>query len=144
MIHAILVQDLLLILPFLEKGKLRLQRLNFQITVGACLNSGKYILISTNAEYLLLLDSTDGHVVQRLSGHSNQSNLPLEASFTPDAKYIICGSGDGPVHIWEVATGIHLHSLDFHVDSPKVVKFNPTYAMFASADVNLAFWIPSF
>lgn len=113
---------------------------------------GKYLLVSTNSNYLLLVDAFNGKVIHRLVGHLNDNNTPLEGSFTPDAKYVICGSTDGPVHVWEVSTGLEITALNFHIgtrsdnlietECPKVVMFNPAFAMFASADMNLAFWIP--
>eukprot|EP00842_Homolaphlyctis_polyrhiza_P005511 jgi/Hompol1/5961/HPOL_004780-RA len=98
---------------------------------------GKYILISTKANTMYLVDAFRGDVVHRLTGHLNQMGLSFEASFTPDGAYVICGSQDGRIHCWDVATGKHLSALEWHQEPPKVVAFNPRYLMFASADTNL-------
>jgi COMPASS component SWD2 len=70
--------------------------------------NGKMILISTNTSLILLVDAFSGvllhtFTVRRLNfricstsicffqGHQNTKNIPLEASFSPDSKYIFCG-----------------------------------------------------
>jgi COMPASS component SWD2 len=95
-----------------------------------------------NLTQLLLLDAFNGQIKHKLVGHVNQMNIALEASFTPDAQFVMCGSQDGPVHVWDVATGKQMAALEFHTDCPKIVAFNPNYLMFASADMNLNFWTP--
>lgn len=129
-----------------------------QFTKLAFSTDGKLILISTDSNYILLIDSFNGELRHRLVGHMNTARIPLEASFTPDAKYVMCGSQDGPVYVWSVETGKLVTRLEyrvvhfrFHHEFPKVVAFNPSYLMFASADANLvyfilmqAFWIPPF
>ena len=46
-----------------------------------------------------------GNALQTLNGHLNTKQLPLEASFTPDSQFIISGSTDGRVHIWNAENG---------------------------------------
>lgn len=53
-------------------------------------NDGKYLLISTRANVLYLLDAFKATLIHRLTGHVN-SGASLEGSFTPDCKYVICG-----------------------------------------------------
>ena len=55
-------------------------------------NDGSYLLISTNSNVLYLIDAFKAIIVHRLIGHSNPLNIPLEANFTPDAKYVMCGT----------------------------------------------------
>jgi COMPASS component SWD2 len=57
-------------------------------------NDGKYLLVSTNGNVLHVLDAMDAKLVHELKGHVNNLNLDLEASFTPDAKYITGGFVD--------------------------------------------------
>jgi COMPASS component SWD2 len=54
-------------------------------------NDGKYILVSTRGACLYILDSFDGSIRRRLTGHSNPMGLPLQGCFTPDAKFVMCG-----------------------------------------------------
>ncbi|EGF76071.1 hypothetical protein BATDEDRAFT_93069 [Batrachochytrium dendrobatidis JAM81] len=106
-------------------------------------NDGKLILISTTSNVMYIVDAFNGGIKHRLTGHMNQMGMAFEACFTPDAEFVIGGSQDGKIHYWEVETGNHIHALEWHHEPPKVVAFNPKHLMFASADTNLAFWIPS-
>ena len=38
-------------------------------------------------------------------GHLNSKQLPLEASFSPDSQFVISGSSDGRIHIWNSENG---------------------------------------
>jgi hypothetical protein len=55
-------------------------------------NDGKYILVSTLGPYLYLIDAFDGSTKRILRGHENDGDLPLKATFTPDAKFVLCGT----------------------------------------------------
>lgn len=46
-----------------------------------------------------------GNALQTLNGHLNTKQLPLEASFSPDSQFIISGSTDGRIHIWNTENG---------------------------------------
>ena len=39
------------------------------------------------------------------TGHLNSKQLPLEASFSPDSQFVISGSSDGRIHIWNSENG---------------------------------------
>ena len=83
---------------------------------------GKSILISTNGSVIKLIDSYNGSSLQTFTGnlsvdqkqenniwlspgHLNSRQLPLEASFSPDSQFVISGSSDGRIHIWNSDTG---------------------------------------
>ena len=73
----------------------------------------------------------------------NESGLSLEACYSPDEEYIMIGSEDGKIHIWELSTGNKVTILSGHAGPVHCLKFNPKYLMIASSCQNLAFWIPS-
>ena len=66
---------------------------------------GKSILISTNGSVIKLIDSYNGSSLQSFTGHLNSKQLPLEASFSPDSQFVISGSSDGRIHIWNSENG---------------------------------------
>ena len=66
---------------------------------------GKSILISTNGSVIKLIDSYNGSTLQSFTGHMNSKMLPLEASFSPDSQFVISGSSDGRIHIWNSENG---------------------------------------
>ncbi|KAJ3412841.1 WD repeat-containing protein 82 [Chytridiales sp. JEL 0842] len=106
-------------------------------------NDGKYLLITTLGEPIIILDSFDGKMLQILRGRVNNTGLDLDANFTPDAKYVVSGSQDGGILFWDVVSGKQVVKLEGHREPPKVVMFNPRHMMLASGDSNLGFWIPS-
>ena len=66
---------------------------------------GKTILISTNGSLIRLIDAFNGKLMQSFTGHVNTKSIPLEASFSPDSQFVISGSTDGRVHIWNAENG---------------------------------------
>ncbi|KAI8896229.1 WD repeat-containing protein 82-like protein, partial [Globomyces pollinis-pini] len=129
--------------PFLEKELFPNSRPEW--TRLSISNDGKLILISTRSSVLYLVDGYTLDIVHTLKGHLNTTSLPLEATFTPDAKYVLCGSSDGKIFMWDTATGHKLNELDWHKDSnpPLIIKFSPHSLIFASANKDLVFWTPS-
>ncbi|KAI8911943.1 WD40-repeat-containing domain protein [Powellomyces hirtus] len=110
-------------------------------------NDGKDILVSTAGDVCYLVNSyakpQDGDPVRHeLKGHVNARNVDLTAALSPDAKFAACGSEDGSIHFWESDTGKRVTSLSGHVEIPTIVKWNPKYMMFASANTQMAFWSP--
>ncbi len=87
--------------------------------------------------------------------------MPLEASFSPDSKYVFCGisiiyfniinilkcllgSTDGRIHVWRTTDGEKLTTLttDSSSDCIQCVQFNPKSFMLATASTNMIFWLP--
>lgn len=72
-----------------------------------------------------------------------QDSVRLEASFSPDNKYVITGCVDKSVRIFNAETGSEVCRLEQeHVGIPSCVAWSPKQALFASACKGMAFWIP--
>jgi len=104
---------------------------------------GKHLLLSTNQPRIALLDAFDGALKQMLSGHVNDNGSYLEASFSPDAQFVLSGSEDGGIYLWESATGKRMCVWTGHNAAVGCVQWNPTRMMVASACTQLGFWIPT-
>ncbi|RDD47183.1 WD repeat-containing protein 82 [Trichoplax sp. H2] len=103
---------------------------------------GKMILIYSNGNFIQLLDSFNGDELRNFSIPGNPRAVSLEASFTPDSQFILSGSADGQVHIWNTDTGDKVAVLQGHHPSAvQCIKFNPKYMMMISACTNTAIWI---
>lgn len=103
---------------------------------------GKYILLSTTTNVVFLIDAFTGELKQSYSGFVNNTQLALEASFTPDGQFVFSGSEDGTVHIWETLSAKRITIWKGgHTGPITCVQWNPKTMMAATADTTLAFWI---
>ncbi|ESK92315.1 wd repeat-containing protein 82 [Moniliophthora roreri MCA 2997] len=140
-------------------------------------SNGKYLLVGASGDNHYILDAFGGHPLAKLEGHIGLERRSMtapqtiepskgcsgeEVSWTPDSKYIVGGSLDGKVIVWDiqnlpappsddappkpVGKGppkiSPLVKLDGHPGPSRCVKFNPRLAMMATAGSELAFWLP--
>lgn len=119
-----------------------------------------------------VLDGFNGNVTARLEGHIGLEKVGLpnpdivgpprigasgqEVSWTPDGRFVLSGSADGKVHIWDVNppnvirpergetnTITPIKSFDAHGSGPsRIVGFNHKLAMMVTGGNELAFWLP--
>jgi COMPASS component SWD2 len=80
--------------------------------------------------------------MKKFTSFSNENSLTIEVSFTPDSNYIVSGSENGLVHIWDIKTGDEIIRLEGHIKAVRCVKFSPTHLLMASGCKNVIFWIP--
>lgn len=128
---------------------------------------GKYLLVGCSGGAHYILDAFEGYMMAKLEGHTglerkNMTVPPLiepskgisgeEVSWTPDSKYVLSGSLDGRVFIWDIQ-GLQPRSeherkyppsriqptvvLDGHPGPSRCVKFNPRFAMMCTAGTEL-------
>ncbi|RXM94414.1 WD repeat-containing protein 82 [Acipenser ruthenus] len=101
-------------------------------------NDGKLILVSTNGGTLRLLDAFKGVVLHSFMGYNNSKGVMLEASFTPDSQFIMIGSEDGKIHVWNAESGMKVAVLDGkHTGPVTCLQFNPKFMTFASGCSNM-------
>lgn len=130
--------------------------------------SGKYLLVGCSGEAHYILDAFEGHLLAKLEGHLGLERTKLtqpkiiepergisgeEVSWTPDSKFVVGGSLDGSIFIWDlqnlpVKTGsidlkAHplrlqpLKKLDGHPGPSRCVRFNPRLGMLCTAGLEL-------
>lgn len=134
---------------------------------------GKYLLIGTAGDGHYVLDAYDGSMVAKLVGHKglehgkspgtsptlipNKGISGEEVCWTPDSRFVVSGSYDGKVFVWDLSEPERLKPvapgqnppkiepfavLDGHPGASRCVRFNPRFAMMATAGAELAFWLP--
>ncbi|KAL0954652.1 hypothetical protein HGRIS_003604 [Hohenbuehelia grisea] len=136
-------------------------------------SNGKYLLVGCSGDAHYVVDAFEGHLLAKLEGHTGLERRKMgqppsiepskgssgeEVTWTPDSKYVVSGSLDGRIFVWDVQnlptrtgdvdlkispTKIQpLVTLDGHPGPSRCVKFNPRFAMMCSAGAELAFWLP--
>ncbi|KAJ1570009.1 hypothetical protein HK096_006131 [Nowakowskiella sp. JEL0078] len=89
--------------------------------------NGKLILICTRGEVLYIVDAFDGQLKFKLTGHENKQEHELQACFSPDSQWVLCGSQEGLIHVWSTETGKMICTFEGHHDPSTIVEFNPKY-----------------
>jgi COMPASS component SWD2 len=105
-------------------------------------NDGKHILLATNENIIFLIDAFDGQTVRKYQSFVNDNSSTIEASFSPDAQYVLSGSEDGTIHVWHKESGQEVAVWTGHAGPVGVVQWNPKSMMVASGCSSLVFWIP--
>ena len=68
-------------------------------------NNGEYILLGTSGEAHYLLDAFSLDILRRLTGHQPLGRTSgEELSFTVDSRFVISGSANGTVYVWDLGT----------------------------------------
>ncbi|XP_043662453.1 WD repeat-containing protein 82 [Drosophila teissieri] len=105
--------------------------------------NGKSLLLSTDHSWCFSVSAFDGTYQQSFTGYSNQSRLPLDATYTPDSQFILSGADEGRIHIWRAADGYPVAVLKGNNVGPvRCLRFNPRATMFVSSDLLIVFWMP--
>lgn len=133
-------------------------------------SNGNYLLVGCSGDAHYVIDAYKGHLLAKLEGHVGlerrrldgqlgiepvKGNSGEEVSWTPDSKFIIGGSLDGKILVWDVQNlqpptsetpvnlGAHpeqikpMATLDGHPGPTRCVKFNPRFAMMCTAGQEL-------
>lgn len=127
-------------------------------------SNGKFLLVGTAGDVHYVVDAFDGITLFRLIGHlglekgktGRETSMNAvrgisgeEMSWTPDSRFILGGSVDGRILAWEIdenkkaRLGEETVSLsptrviEGHPSASRCVKFNPRFAMMASAGTEL-------
>ncbi|XP_057722872.1 protein ANTHESIS POMOTING FACTOR 1 [Arachis stenosperma] len=105
-------------------------------------NDGKSMLLTTTNNNIYVLDAYGG---EKRCGFSLEPSpgTTIEATFTPDGKYAVAGSGGGTMHAWNIETRNEVACWSSHIGVPSCLKWAPRRAMFAAASSVLTFWIPN-
>lgn len=132
-------------------------------------SNGKYILVGTSGDAHYILDAFEGHLLAKLEGFiglergrlGGQLSLnPVkgisgeEVCWTSDSKYVMGGTLDGRICIWDVQNLPSyqgevvdtsraplplqpIHALEGHAGPARCVRFNPRLAMLVTAGAEM-------
>eukprot|EP01025_Chloroclados_australasicus_P027807 TRINITY_DN2750_c3_g1_i6.p1 TRINITY_DN2750_c3_g1~~TRINITY_DN2750_c3_g1_i6.p1 ORF type:complete len:270 (-),score=20.22 TRINITY_DN2750_c3_g1_i6:237-983(-) len=104
-------------------------------------NDGQRLLVVSGPN-IHVLDAFTGNQIQKFSNGMRPESQPMEASFTPDCKYLLSGRMDKTIRVWNIDTGNVVADLRGHAGQPACVQWAPQRMLLASACHALALWIP--
>lgn len=112
---------------------------------------GQKILVATRAGLTLVFESTYLELERLVVGYRNDRPYDIGACFTPDNRYLLTGSEDGEVCVFDgrgpKGGGVEgvVHRLEGPPDRGPVrhVLCNPKYEVVASASSDVVLWIPA-
>jgi WD40 repeat protein len=81
-----------------------------------------------------------GQEVRRFTGHTDWVK---SVAFSPDGRFVLSGSEDQALRLWEVATGQEVHRFTGHTGGVWSVAFSPDgrYVLSGSYDQTLRLWL---
>ncbi|MBW4448809.1 MAG: hypothetical protein KME38_18590 [Spirirestis rafaelensis WJT71-NPBG6] len=85
------------------------------------------------------LTRPDGDLIKTLTGHTRSV---IAIAFSPDGKYVISGSRDSTLKIWNWQTGVEVRTLRSHTSWVNAIAISPDgkYLISASLDKALKVW----
>jgi COMPASS component SWD2 len=106
---------------------------------------GRNVLVNTSSSCCFLLDSYDSNtspvVISSLPVDSQETTTTiLSSTFSADGNYILCGTSNGTIMIFDRYSGSLVNTLSGHVSPVTHVRCNPIFDVVASACVNVALW----
>lgn len=110
----------------------------------------KKILISSNGSITRLIDAFNGKPLHSFKSPVDAEAEPLsmEASFSPDGQYVLVGTHEGNIQVWNTESGssigvLQSKYLGLNPSPLQCVKFNPRFMMIASGGKSVSLWLPT-
>ncbi|CAM9301994.1 unnamed protein product, partial [Phaeothamnion confervicola] len=105
---------------------------------------GQHMLVSTAGSLILLLDAFEGNLQQAGVGDVGIGS-GVDARLSPDGRWVVSGSEDGALRVWDAAEG----NLAAMLPAPgqeegkqvRRVCFSPRFETMATAGSSTALWI---
>lgn len=99
----------------IRAGKLRTDFLGQPVTCVSLSNDKNCILATCLDSTLRLLDKSSGELLNQYKGHKNVT-YKIASCLTPDDAYIVCGSEDNNVYIWDLVDSKIVRTLKGHTN----------------------------
>ncbi|XP_030714038.2 WD repeat-containing protein 5B isoform X1 [Globicephala melas] len=110
--------------------------------------NGKYILIATLDNTLKLWDYSRGRCLKTYTGHKNEKYCIFASFSVTGGKWIVSGSEDNLVYIWNLQTKEIVQKLQGHTDVVISAACHPTENIIASAalgnDKTVKLWMSNY
>ncbi len=102
---------------------------------------GKSLMLVVEGR-IYVLDAFTGEVKCTVNTGVPDGGQPLEATLTPDGRFILSGCNDRHIRVWSADTGKEVAVWPQASDVPSCIKFSPKKMLVASASQEVCLWIP--
>ncbi len=125
----------------IRSGKLKEDTIGVAITSLKISNDGNCMLCSCLDETIKLLDKSNGELLNEYKGHKNAS-YKVEATLSYDDGFVVSGSEDNNVYIWDLVETKMLAKLKAHAGVVCGLAYHPKDHLFVSSsfDGTLRVW----
>lgn len=97
----------------LRKGRLTTDVIGQPVTSVKMSKDGQMSLVASLDSSVRLLDNANGGLLATYQGHENEK-YRIPAVFGQDENYIVCGSEDGRVLMWDIESGRKIGEVKGH------------------------------
>ncbi len=95
--------------------------------------NGNLVAVAGEQNSIYLLDADDGHILNKLDGHSNSV---WGLAFSPDGNYLGSASEDKTVRVWDMGTRTCLKIFTEHTNTPLGIAFSQDSKLLASGGID--------
>jgi len=122
-------------------GTLKTDTMGQPITSVSLTHDGNCILVSCLNSTLRLLDKEAGELLNEYKGHKNQT-YKIENTVTNDDAYVLGGSEDNDIYIWDLVESSVAARLKGHIKPVCGMSFNPKEVslLTSSVDGTIRYW----
>eukprot|EP00051_Salpingoeca_urceolata_P010550 m.129251 g.129251 ORF g.129251 m.129251 type:complete len:309 (-) comp16754_c4_seq1:1672-2598(-) len=119
----------------LRAGRLRTDFIGEPVTSVSLSHDGNCILAGSLDSTIRLLDKDTGKLLSDYSGHKSKE-FKVECCLSHNDAYVVGGSEDGKVFIWELVEGNVVHTIDCHSIVVSSLGYHPKKPMLLTASVD--------
>lgn len=104
--------------------------------------TGKHLLLTTNQSITFVIDSFNGKREFTITDIKNEEKSVLGSCFTPNSKFLLLGSENGSILVWDLENDVKYHEWEnIHAGPVGTISYCPTKMLYASTCTNVAFWL---
>jgi mitogen-activated protein kinase organizer 1 len=115
----------------LRNGMIFTDNLHEAITCISMSNDGNCLLAGCLDSTVRLLEKDSGSLLNEYRGHKHES-YPLSSCLSSCDAYVVSGSEDGKVYIWDLVEGNVVNTLSGHTKAVSSVAYHPKESMLVS------------
>lgn len=122
-------------------GELRSDAMGHPVTSVKSTYDKNCILVNCLNNSLRLIDKEEGELLNTFVGHKN-AEYKVEGCLSSDDAYVLSGSEDGLIYIWDLVDAKVVRTLTGHKKSVCSLSYHPkmTALVSSSADGTVRFW----